>query len=463
MSSLSNLRVCQRCIGFFSKAVNIAQQTASNGVNGTQNSGMTELGQEEGCCSSCLGIFQEENLNRTCDEVVNKIKAQKYKCSNFVLCLALPNSVVLRQHALKLFLEEHLKVRPSVDIKEEIKSRIRGAVEANTALRHSGQGQLSVDVSWTYSNDDKEWSKVEDLLPKRDYSKKRKHNGQRDNVASIVSKLTTANVANYVDYPPSPAMKDSISCNISTCHDSLFVAGRYNKWDRHLSQTPWFIDGERKTETSVQELICDQIQTAVRADGVKFISSGREDVDVMMLGSGRPFAVELINPREADIENSRICQLQESINTATEKIAVRDLQLVLRDDLSKLKEGEMEKTKSYSAKIWSPDGISDENIQKVNSTTNLTVHQATPLRVLHRRPLLTRDRVIISMHMERLDDVHYKLDLLTEAGTYIKEFVHGDFNRTVPSMCTLLDADVDILELDVTDVKLDWPPKLSLK
>lgn len=31
----------------------------------------------------------------------------------------------------------------------------------------------------------------------------------------------------------------------------------------------------------------------------------------------------------------------------------------------------------------------------------------------------------------------------------MKEFVHGDFGRTVPSLGTLLDTNADILELDV--------------
>lgn len=33
--------------------------------------------------------------------------------------------------------------------------------------------------------------------------------------------------------------------------------------------------------------------------------------------------------------------------------------------------------------------------------------------------------------------------------SYIKEFVHSDFGRTVPSLRSLLDASVDIVELDV--------------
>ena len=32
---------------------------------------------------------------------------------------------------------------------------------------------------------------------------------------------------------------------------------------------------------------------------------------------------------------------------------------------------------------------------------------------------------------------------------YIKEFVHGDFGRTKPNLCVLLEAETDILELDV--------------
>jgi tRNA U54 and U55 pseudouridine synthase Pus10 len=47
------------------------------------------------------------------------------------------------------------------------------------------------------------------------------------------------------------------------------------------------------------------------------------------------------------------------------------------------------------------------------------------------------------------------------AGTYVKEFVHGDFARTVPSLGTILGCKADILSLDVMDVQLDWPPSLE--
>jgi tRNA pseudouridine synthase 10 len=42
--------------------------------------------------------------------------------------------------------------------------------------------------------------------------------------------------------------------------------------------------------------------------------------------------------------------------------------------------------------------------------------------------------------------------LLLFAGMYVKEFVHGDFGRTVPSVGSLLGCKADILQLDVEAV-----------
>jgi tRNA pseudouridine synthase 10 len=45
-------------------------------------------------------------------------------------------------------------------------------------------------------------------------------------------------------------------------------------------------------------------------------------------------------------------------------------------------------------------------------------------------------------------------------GTYVKEFVHGDLGRTTPNIGSLLDCRADILQLDVHEVHLDWPPRV---
>lgn len=90
---------------------------------------------------------------------------------------------------------------------------------------------------------------------------------------------------------------------------------------------------------------------------------------------------------------------------------------------------------------------------------DLRVEQETPIRVLHRRANATRDKMVHAMEFttEGLKNNMFKLNITTSAGTYVKEFVHGDFNRTKPSLKTLLGVDTDILALDVMEVQLPWP------
>ena len=74
--------------------------------------------------------------------------------------------------------------------------------------------------------------------------------------------------------------------------------------------------------------------------------------------------------------------------------------------------------------------------------------------------MAVRPRAVHEMFAINLADHpgHFVVHVKTQAGTYIKEFVHGDFNRTVPSLCALLGRPVDIVALDVDAVELDWPP-----
>ena len=85
-----------------------------------------------------------------------------------------------------------------------------------------------------------------------------------------------------------------------------------------------------------------------------------------------------------------------------------------------------------------------------------TIEQQTPVRVLHRRSALTRPKIIHLLTVADVINKHWLvLDIVTQAGTYIKEFVNGDRGRTTPSVQSLCGCPVDILQLDVTDVFCD--------
>ena len=104
-----------------------------------------------------------------------------------------------------------------------------------------------------------------------------------------------------------------------------------------------------------------------------------------MLGRGRPFALELIDPHHTKCDVEEVKHLQNLINSSTKDIAVHHLQLVDKEQLSQLKDGEENKTKCYSALCVLLDGgsVSESEIQLLNQT-DLVLMQKTPLRVLHR-------------------------------------------------------------------------------
>ena len=130
-------------------------------------------------------------------------------------------------------------------------------------------------------------------------------------------------------------------------------AGRYNKYKRGISNSPWEINGTRLAEHSVEELICSKIDAAFRCSGNaqllyaafsiipfvicdfeiehRFSSAGREDADVLMLGHGRPFYFELINPKVAVMDQKRMSKIERNINAMVgDLVGVRDLQVVTK-------------------------------------------------------------------------------------------------------------------------------------
>ena len=58
--------------------------------------------------------------------------------------------------------------------------------------------------------------------------------------------------------------KAYVACNFEISFILYNIVGRYNKYSRVLSQTPWFVDGDRKSESSVQELLCTKILEIVK-------------------------------------------------------------------------------------------------------------------------------------------------------------------------------------------------------
>jgi tRNA pseudouridine synthase 10 len=254
--------------------------------------------------------------------------------------------------------------------------------------------------------------------------------------------------------------KSTISFSFSS--ETVYVMGRYNKFDRKLSQTPWHVNGLRLYETSLEEEIIGPLLEKFKPREHKFHSGGREDIDVRMLGKGRPFVVELISPKIRlgitdevlkDLENKINDPEYLSLSTVKDiKVQVNNLSLSDAKCFEYLSQSAKEKVKAYSALVRFENPILDKHIDYIHSLNEITIQQKTPIRVLHRRTLMTRPKIIHKLRINRINQSWCAVFVLSSAGTYIKEFVHGDLGRTVPNLGSLVKSQCDIFQLDVLDL-----------
>ncbi|PFX29421.1 putative tRNA pseudouridine synthase Pus10 [Stylophora pistillata] len=411
-------------------------------------------------CVACLGILEKSTETAFLDKIQSAIRSSGHQFESFMFAISVSHSLTLRQHSLSIFLQENYssafdsrELDEIPRVKDVFKWVHGPKLEERLQVNYKALSPFKILLDFTHRDADREVEFLNDSSKSRLRHRRKRHKIENkpeegrissSSVNKALAELTTVDrLKRVTDCPPkSPQFTMELS-QITCAHDSIYIAGRYNKYSRTLPQTPWLIDNVRLRESSVEEKICDLVTAKVRCDG-------------------RPFLVELINPRLTRLKESFFIELQKEINFSHSDIAIRNLQQVTKEQCLVLKDAETNKTKTYKALIWTENEITDEQLQKLNGMKDVKIYQKTPLRVLHRRPLAVRERYIFSMTAERIDSNHWNLFLKTQAGTYVKEFVHGDFGRTKPSLGDLLHTETDILELDVESVDVDWPPKKDL-
>eukprot|EP00658_Telonema_sp_P-2_P030746 TRINITY_DN23165_c0_g1_i2.p1 TRINITY_DN23165_c0_g1~~TRINITY_DN23165_c0_g1_i2.p1 ORF type:complete len:183 (-),score=66.36 TRINITY_DN23165_c0_g1_i2:130-678(-) len=176
-----------------------------------------------------------------------------------------------------------------------------------------------------------------------------------------------------------------------------------------------------------------------------------------MLGQGRPFVLELENAKMQTLAPEDIAQLAADINQAADGLAeVHELRMATRAACDAIQEAEQTKTKTYRCVVHLSKPVTKAEVAAQQAAIlqagELVVQQKTPIRVLHRRSLMTRPKILHSIKMEFVNSHWLIVDLHAQAGMYIKEFVHGDMGRSQPSLGSLFGCEANIIQLDVLDV-----------
>jgi len=240
----------------------------------------------------------------------------------------------------------------------------------------------------------------------------------------------------------------------------LFLYGRYRKLVRGIPQTVWpcracmgkgcdRCGGTGKMyPTSVQEIIAEPVTALVHGTGTKFHGMGREDIDALMLGNGRPFVIEVGDPKKRGVDYS---SLMKAINTHGKgRVEVSSLRTSSRQEAVELKLAKAPKT--YRLLVAFDRPLEEEKVKEALRTLKGSVDQRTPQRVAHRRADLVRVRKVMEGTMEWLKGEKAMLRITGESGLYVKELISGDEGRTNPSLAGLLGVGCVVKELDVIEI-----------
>jgi len=238
----------------------------------------------------------------------------------------------------------------------------------------------------------------------------------------------------------------------------VYIYGRYKKYVRDIPQTRWpcracggigchvcNYTGKKYAE-SVEELIGKHALKSFLGERTKFHGAGREDIDVRMLGNGRPFVLEIINPKK---RFSNLTQVERDINKyEDDKIEVSDIRFADKKEINYIKSLKVDKV--YKCDVAFKRSVPVEDIIKaIESMSGIKLRQRTPTRVLHRRKDLVRERRVDQVKLVDYSGDSAIIEISCEGGTYVKELVTGDSGRTVPNLSDLLNVTATVKALDV--------------
>lgn len=488
VACLTSIGCCRRCImrmcGVDTPAAFLAPSThpaAKPFWEGEGAEGFT-------VCSSCLGV-----MDAVCDpahiaSIREAISQANIEAPTYAVDISIPLTVPLRQRGAAMYASDalgnshELRQDLACDLKVVVRTILYHIIGEDVSKRDD-DAAYRIHVSFLHELGDRgAWEFLGGGPGKRRRDDRQAAPSLRAVLQALGGGQGSRAGLQRAGFVPPTAPGSPCSVGVKCTHLPVHILGRYKKFSRALPQTPWWLDGERKGSSSVQELMAPAFMKEFAAESTSFHGAGREDVDVRMLGKGRPFVLEIQQPHRVPAHIVPGCCMQhvaKVINASTEDIEVwplhapplrtahparpahpatppqvSDVRVTSPSTVAGLvRDGEKGHRKAYRCIVWTSRAVTQADVDStINEARTIPVLQKTPIRVLHRRPLHTRPRLVHRIHAQVINAHYMTIDLETQAGTYVKEFVHGDFGRTVPNVGSLLGCAAEILQLDVVGI-----------
>jgi tRNA pseudouridine synthase 10 len=190
-------------------------------------------------------------------------------------------------------------------------------------------------------------------------------------------------------------------------------------------------------DTSIQSLISKEILGITRGQALKFSWIGSEDKNSLVLGSGRPFVVQVRNPKTLHLNVNKLdfprYGLSVNLESLSKKLSEQPVQFIAKTRII----------------IQTPRQLVKEEVLKIRSLTNSVISFRNQKK-LHR----TSTKRIYSLDVVKQDNRICELYLVADGGLTIKQFVEGR-ECINPNVSTVVNLRCECLMFDVLDIVIN--------
>lgn len=237
-------------------------------------------------------------------------------------------------------------------------------------------------------------------------------------------------------------IENDLSFSINCKAREFYLLGRYIKLGRGIAQKnknrekkdyQTFCKLADKYEKSIEQSIRKSVLLEYNAEDMKITWTGSEDKNSLVLGSGRPFIVKVINPKLKGLDEKKVLE--------------KDVELYFR----KINQEEIDYYCKYRILVTLFVKL-NEKIRNIGNFESLvkTLNGEVNFRVKNRKTT----RNIYYAKLIRAEDNKLEISLDMDNGIPIKQFVGGN-EPIEPCLSSTLKTKCECIYFDILDVILD--------
>jgi tRNA pseudouridine synthase 10 len=377
--------------------------------NGSVRRKINALKNETNSCYICQGLMGQ--LDSIIKKLYDDVEARGYEYESFLLGASLHYAIFEREDTIRA----RFKIRGKENIKKQFLDELRKKYHKATGKRAK---HISPDITINVVIG----NAVINYATGEDSHKNKKYNGIDNN------------------------NNDTLPTTVFVKSSPIFLSGRYVKTIRGISQKK---DKCQKcsgsgcatcnytgasSSNSVETTIGSRLLEITKGDTWKFSWLGGEDKDSLVLGNGRPFVLQISNPKVRwlktglTLDENGVC-------------AVLKQQL----SLSSVKLPSQFTTKTKIT-IQAEQDLTNQTLPKLLKVLeNSEVSYQVKSKIVKKK--------IYSLNGQQVDEKRFVLTMVADGGLFIKQFVGGQ-DYIEPSISKLIGIRCQCVSFDILDVNV---------